>query len=47
MIESISFKALILNGMKKKKEAFDLIKQALFKNLSNFTCWHVYGILNK
>ena len=33
--------------MKKKKEAFDLIKQAIFKNMNNFTCWHVYGILNR
>ena len=40
-------KALTLNAMKKKKEGFDIIKQALFKNLKNFTCWHVYGILNR
>ena len=40
-------KALTMNAMKKKKEAFELIKQALFKNLANFTCWHVYGILHR
>ena len=33
--------------MKKKKEAFEWIKKALFKNLTNFTCWHVYGILQR
>ena len=37
--------ALNLNAMKRKKEASDLIKQALFKNMANFTVWHVYGIL--
>jgi len=45
--ESISFKALILNSEKRKAEAYELIKKALFKNLANFTCWHVYGIINK
>ena len=45
--ESEAFKALILNSMKRKAEAYELIKKALFKNMSNFTCWHVYGILNR
>ena len=36
-----------MNAMKKKTEAFELIKKALFKNLANFTCWHVYGILHR
>jgi len=40
-------KALNMNALKKKVEAFELIKKALFKNLSNFTCWHVYGILHR
>ena len=40
-------RALNLNAMKKKAEAFEFIKKALFKNLGNFTCWHVYGILHK
>ena len=39
--------ALTLNAMKRRAEAFELIKKALFKNLNNFTCWHVYGILHK
>jgi peptide alpha-N-acetyltransferase len=33
--------------MKRKTEAYDIIKKALFKNLGNFTCWHVYGLINK
>lgn len=33
--------------MKRKAEAYELIKTALFKNMANFTCWHVYGILNR
>jgi len=45
--ETIAFKALILNSLKRKAEAYDLIKTALFKNMANFTCWHVYGILNR
>ena len=45
--ETQAMKALNLNAMKKKTEAFDQIKKALFKNLGNFTCWHVYGILHR
>jgi peptide alpha-N-acetyltransferase len=45
--ETTAFKALTLNQMKKKTEAMELVKKALFKNLTNFTCWHVYGILHK
>ena len=33
--------------MKRKTEAYELVKKALFKNMANFTCWHVYGILNR
>jgi peptide alpha-N-acetyltransferase len=40
-------RALNLNAMKKRAEAFEYIKKALFKNLGNFTCWHVYGILHR
>jgi peptide alpha-N-acetyltransferase len=45
--ETLAMKALNMNAMKKKTEAFDWIKKALFKNLGNFTCWHVYGILHR
>ena len=46
-LETLAMKALNLNALKKKQEAFELIKKALFKNLGNFTCWHVYGILHR
>jgi|TARA_B110000305_G_C19163024_1_gene503514 hypothetical protein len=46
-IETTAMKALILNGMKKKAEAYAMIQKALFSNMSNFSCWHVYGLLNK
>ena len=45
LLETLAMEALNMNAMKKKAEAFELIKKALFKNLKNFTCWHVYGIL--
>ena len=45
--ETLAMRALNLNAMKKKAEAFEHIKKALFKNLGNFTCWHVYGILHR
>ena len=47
LIESLAMKALNMNALKRKTEAFEFIKKALFKNLSNFTCWHVYGILHR
>ena len=43
----MAFKALIFNGLKKKTEAMEIIKAALAKNMVNFTCWHVQGILFK
>lgn len=46
-IETQAMIALNLNSQKKKTEAFEHIKKALFKNLGNFTCWHVYGILHR
>lgn len=45
--ETQAMKALLLNALKKKKEAYEWIKKALFKNFTNFTCWHVYGILQR
>ena len=45
--EALAFKALILNNLKRGEEAFDQIKKVLFKNFGNFTCWHVYGMLNR
>lgn len=45
--ETLAMRALNLNAMKRRAEAFEYIKKALFKNLGNFTCWHVYGILHR
>ena len=46
-LETLAMQALTMNALKRKTEAFDLIKKALFKNLANFTCWHVFGILHR
>jgi peptide alpha-N-acetyltransferase len=40
-------KALILSAMGRMSEANDQIKKTLFKNMTNFTCWHVFGIINR
>jgi peptide alpha-N-acetyltransferase len=45
LLESNAFKALILNALKKKTEAMAAIKVAISKNITNFTCWHVQGII--
>lgn len=40
-------RALILSGFGRMTEAHAQIKKVLFKNLNNFTCWHVFGILSR
>ena len=40
-------KGLILSAQGHNTEALAVVKKVLFKNLSNFTCWHVYGIINR
>ena len=40
-------RALMLSGLGQAEEAMAMIKKALFKNLANFTCWHVYGIIHR
>jgi tetratricopeptide (TPR) repeat protein len=45
--ESNAMRALLLSGLNRMPEAIDQIKKTLFKNLTNFTCWHVYGIINR
>ena len=47
LAETLAMKALNMNAMKKKTEALEFIKKALFKNLANFTCWHVYGLIHR
>jgi len=34
-----------LTKLKRSKEAIEGIKKLLFKNMTNFTCWHVYGLI--
>lgn len=46
-LESNAMKALILSGMGRSVDAIAQIKKTLFKNLTNFTCWHVFGIINR
>lgn len=43
----MSLKALFLQGLKRNNEAFAWIKVVLMKNMTNFTVWHVYGMLNR
>ena len=38
-------RALLWSGMGRQVEACASIKKTLFKNMTNFTCWHVQGIL--
>lgn len=45
--ETDAFKCLVMTKLKRNKEAFEGIKRILFKNLANFTCWHVYGLINR
>ena len=40
-------RSLILSGIGRMVEAHAQIKKVLFKNMGNFTCWHVMGILNR
>lgn len=40
-------KALFFSGMGRNPEAIEMIKKLLFKNLNNFTCWHVMGICQR
>jgi len=40
-------RALLLSAVNKKEESRALIKKVLFKNMTNFTCWHVMGLLHR
>lgn len=40
-------KALILSNLNKSQLALDLVKKTVFKNMKNFTCWHVQGMIMK
>ena len=45
--ETMSIKALCLNSLKKKDEAYALIKLAISKNITNFSVWHSYGLISQ
>ena len=38
-------KALFLSSLGRKSEAEEQIKETLKKNMMNFTCWHVKGMI--
>ena len=40
-------KGLVLHAQGKKKEGKELVKEGLMKSLTNFTCWHIMGIINQ
>ena len=44
-VETISMKALVLNAMDKRDEAFEAAKESLRYGIRKSLCWHVYGIL--
>ena len=46
-IETRAFKALTMSGMGKMKEAVKEIKAVLMKNMMNYTCWHIMGIIHR
>ncbi|KCV69885.1 hypothetical protein H696_03352 [Fonticula alba] len=41
----LALKALTLNFLKRKEEAYELARQAVQNNLTNFLCWHVIGLI--
>ena len=47
ILECNSFKALLLNALGKEKEAMAMMKVTIFKNMTNATCWHIYGLIHR
>lgn len=45
--ETRAFRALSMSGMGKMKEAVKEIKMVLMKNMMNYTCWHIMGIIHR
>jgi tetratricopeptide (TPR) repeat protein len=43
--ETLAMKGLIMNALKRKDEAYALVKQGLANNLKSFVCWHIYGLI--
>ena len=46
-LECLSFKALLYNALGKEKEAMAIMKVTIFKNMSNATCWHIFGLIHR
>ena len=46
-VETRAFRALAMSGMGKMKEAVKEIKAVLMKNMMNYTCWHIMGIIHR
>lgn len=44
-IESLAVKGILLNGLKRKEEAYALVKQGVRNNLKSHISWHIYGLL--
>ena len=42
-----AFRALSMSGLGKMKEAVKEIKAVLMKNMMNYTCWHIMGIIHR
>lgn len=46
-VETRAFRALSMSGLGKMKEAVKEIKAVLMKNMMNYTCWHIMGIIHR
>eukprot|EP00053_Salpingoeca_punica_P018371 m.179800 g.179800 ORF g.179800 m.179800 type:complete len:865 (-) comp17416_c0_seq3:198-2792(-) len=45
--ETMAMKGLVLSGMGKKEEAFELAKAGLRNDIKSHVCWHVLGLLHR
>lgn len=45
--ETRAFRALNMSCLGQMKEAVKEIKAILMKNMMNFTCWHIMGIIHR
>jgi len=43
--ETLCMKGLLLNGLDKREEAYQLARQGLKLNLKSHVCWHVLGLI--
>jgi len=45
--ETLAMKGLILNCLKRKKEAVEYAQKGLKANFKSHVCWHVYGLIHR